>query len=308
MNTLRSGLLFPLFSALAAALIFPWTAQAQTFSLSDLAGSWDIYVYGAYDSYTESAYGNLSLDQEGRVTGGSGTFRGSATGFSSGRVTLSAEGKVGGSISCSQVTWRIQSGRMNQRKSNLTMMATGARSYVLVRMVKSSGEPAGEGDPSPGGTTRWSIYTQACCPEGGELTFSGTLDQETKSSVSYECEGNSFWDDYTETPAGPHRTFSYTVTGCEFEESGRFDVSLGAGQCLYFLLREDIYGWWIEVVVSGGCDRPYGTFSPEGAKEQSQLGPHSRTGEVEVKSRHLILGRDRMRQLAPGPSKQEVGR
>jgi hypothetical protein len=175
-------------------------------------------------------------------------------------------------------------------------------------MVKASGEPAGEGQPTPGGLAQWSIYTQVCCPEGGELTFSGTLDQETKSSVSYDCAENSFWDDYTDTPAGPHQSFSYTITGCGFEESGRFDVSLEAGQCHYFLLHEDIYGWWIEVIVSGGCTRPYGGLSPEGDGGDGRPRPQSRAMGGEIKSRRLILGREGAGRLAPGPSKEEVGR
>jgi|GEM_PF-2361546 len=300
-----SSLILP---ALATVLILPAAAWAQTFSLSDLAGEWSIFVYGAYDAYTESAYGDLSLDQEGRVTGGTGLFRGSATAFRSGRVTLSAEGAAGGSITCSQVTWRILSGRMSQRKTNLTMIATGARSYVLIRLVKASGEPAGEGEPAPGGVARWSVYTEACCPEGGELTFAGTLDQETKSSVSYDCPENAFWDDYTETPAGPHQAFSYAVTGCGFEESGRIDVSLEAGRCHYFLLREDIFGWWIEVVVSGGCTRPYGELSPEGVGRGQGMEPGPPAAGGEIKLRRLILGREGPGSLGPAPSGGEGGR
>jgi len=131
------------------ALAGPADAQ-QTFQLSDLAGGWDVYVYGGYDAYTESFFGSMNLNEAGGLLSGMGYWRGTESFFiNPSQLILNPGGDVAGTLRCEHSTWHLVYGRMNQRKTEITAMAEGLRFFVLVRIVKSTGEPSDDPDAAP---------------------------------------------------------------------------------------------------------------------------------------------------------------
>ncbi len=140
--------------ALLLAVGGPVAAQ-QTFQQSDLEGDWSIYVYGGYDSFTESFYGNLNLNAAGGLMTGFGTWRGVDSFMLQGQVVVDAGGGVSGILRCEHSNWNIIFARMGLRKNEISGMAEGKMSFVFIRMVRYNGEPAllpGEETP-PDGTT-----------------------------------------------------------------------------------------------------------------------------------------------------------
>lgn len=136
---------------LAALFTFAGPASAQqTFQLSDLAGGWDVYVYGGYDAFTESFYGSMNLNEAGGLLSGMGHWRGTESFFlAPSQLILNPGGDVTGTLRCEHSTWNLVYGRMNQRKTEITAMSEGKRFFVLIRMVKSTGEPADDPDAAP---------------------------------------------------------------------------------------------------------------------------------------------------------------
>ncbi|MBW1712764.1 MAG: hypothetical protein JRJ59_06420 [Deltaproteobacteria bacterium] len=135
--------------ALLLLLAGPVLAE-QTFSNDDLEGDWDVYTYGAYEGFTESAYGMFHLNHLGQLTSGGVTYRGTYNAFLPCQINLHPGGLVTGNLKCELVDWMIYQGRMNQRKSEITLYVQGQRSPVLMRLVKASGEPA-PAEPSEDG-------------------------------------------------------------------------------------------------------------------------------------------------------------
>ncbi len=135
--------------ALLLAIGGPAVAQ-QTFQQSDLQGDWSIFVYGGYDAYTESFYGNLNLNAAGGLMTGFGNWRGIDSFMIQGQLVLDAAGGVSGVLRCEHSNWNIMYARMSQRKNEITGMAEGKRFYVMVRMVRYNGDPASlPGDEAP---------------------------------------------------------------------------------------------------------------------------------------------------------------
>ncbi|MBW1714186.1 MAG: hypothetical protein JRJ59_13715, partial [Deltaproteobacteria bacterium] len=113
-------------------------------SPADLEGSWDVYFYGGYDTFTESATGSVTIT--GELTSGSGYYRGLATSFTGGTLLIAESGNVAGTLRCEQVEWFILRAWMNQCKTEITGMANGSRAPVIMRLIKTSGEPAEDPD------------------------------------------------------------------------------------------------------------------------------------------------------------------
>ncbi|MBW1714112.1 MAG: hypothetical protein JRJ59_13325 [Deltaproteobacteria bacterium] len=127
----------------AVLLIFPGAVLAQqTFSTADLEGDWVFFVFGAYDNYVETADGRLSFNGAGVMTTGSGHFQDYETSYLEGALEVAPGGVVTGTLTCSTVTWIIQRAWMSQRKTEITGMAWGYKSPVMMRLVRVSGEPA----------------------------------------------------------------------------------------------------------------------------------------------------------------------
>jgi hypothetical protein len=59
-----------------------------------------------------------------------------------GQLVLDAAGGVSGILQCEHSKWNIIYARMSQRKTEISGMAEGLRSYVMIRMVKYNSEPA----------------------------------------------------------------------------------------------------------------------------------------------------------------------
>jgi hypothetical protein len=133
---------------LAALFTLAGPARAQqTFGLSDLQGGWDVYVYGGYDAFTESFFGSMNLNEAGGLLSGMGYWRGTESFFiNPSQLILNPGGDVSGTLRCEHVTWNLVYGRMSQRKTEITAMADGSRFFVLIRMVKSTGEAADDPD------------------------------------------------------------------------------------------------------------------------------------------------------------------
>ena len=127
--------------ALLLAVGGPAAAQ-QTFTQADLEGDWSLYVYGAYDAYTESFYGDLNLNSAGGLMTGFGYWRSVDSFMIQGQLVVDASGGVSGILQCEHSKWNIIFARMSQRKNEISGMAEGIRSYVMLRMVKYNSEPA----------------------------------------------------------------------------------------------------------------------------------------------------------------------
>ena len=144
----------PLLSAalFAAAIIFALTGAAsaqQSFVQTDLEGGWAIYLYGAYETKTEHMFGTFYLNGSGTLTDGSNTYRGSMGNFLAGQLQIDANGVTSGFLQIE--TWAIRMdfirARMDQSKTEITGFVTGQWYPCLIRMVKTSGEPAKEETP-----------------------------------------------------------------------------------------------------------------------------------------------------------------
>ncbi len=142
-----------LFAAIfALALVFssagPASAQ-QSFEQTDLEGSWIIYLYGAYETKTEHMFGNFYLNGGGTLANGSNTYRGTTGNFLAGQLGIDTNGLVSGFLQIE--TWAIRldfiRAQMDQSKTEVTGFVTGQWYPCLIRMVKASGEPAGEETP-----------------------------------------------------------------------------------------------------------------------------------------------------------------
>ncbi len=127
--------------ALLLAVGGPVAAQ-QTFVQSDLEGDWSIYVYGAYDAYTESFYGDMNLSAAGGLLTGFGYWRSVDSWMLHGQLLLDASGGVSGILQCEHSKWQLIYARMSQRKNEISGMAEGKRSYVMIRLVKYNADPA----------------------------------------------------------------------------------------------------------------------------------------------------------------------
>ena len=118
----------------------------QTFSQTDLEGSWAVYLYGAYETKTEHMFGSLYLNGNGTLTSGTNTYRGTLGDFLAGELYLGEAGAVSGYLQIE--TWAIRMdflrGQMDQSKTEITGFVTGQWYPCLIRMVKTSGEPAPE--------------------------------------------------------------------------------------------------------------------------------------------------------------------
>ena len=127
------------------ALAGPASAQ-QSFDLTDLEGSWAVYLYGAYETKTEHMFGVLYLNGYGTLTNGSATYRGNSGVFLAGQFQIDANGGVSGFFQIE--TWALRMdfirAQMDQSKTAITGFVTGQWYPALVRMVKTSGEPAVE--------------------------------------------------------------------------------------------------------------------------------------------------------------------
>jgi hypothetical protein len=141
--------------ALLLTVSGPAAAQ-QTFQQSDLQGDWSIYVYGGYDAYTETFFGNLNLNAAGGLMTGFGTWRGTDSFLVQGQLVIDAGGGVSGILRCEHSNWNLVFARMSQRKNEITGMAEGKRFYVLIRMVRYNGDVAslpGDEETPPDDTT-----------------------------------------------------------------------------------------------------------------------------------------------------------
>lgn len=133
---------------MAALLLWPGVGWSQErFSQADLSGEWAIFLYGAYETRTEHMFGLLSLDQEGRVVGGSNTYRGIENQFMNGQLTLSQDGQVSGGLLLE--AWRVEikfiKGRINRSGTEITGLVEGQWYPGLIRMIKAPGAAEEEG-------------------------------------------------------------------------------------------------------------------------------------------------------------------
>ena len=153
--------------ALLLAISGPAAAQ-QTFEQSDLLGDWSLFVYGGYDAYTESFYGDLNLNAAGGLMTGFGKWRGIDSFMIQGQLVLDAAGGVSGILRCEHSNWNIVYARMSQRKNEITGMAEGKRFYVMIRMVRYNGDPAvlpGDDETPPDDTTPEEALPEETPPE-----------------------------------------------------------------------------------------------------------------------------------------------
>ncbi len=140
--------LFFTIAVLAGVLLaLPGSASAQqSFDLIDLEGSWAIYLYGAYETKTEHMFGAFYLNGHGTLTDGSNTYRGNSGAFLAGQLQIDANGGVSGFLQIE--TWALRMdfirAQMDRSKTEITGFVTGQWYPALVRMVKTSGEPAVE--------------------------------------------------------------------------------------------------------------------------------------------------------------------
>lgn len=116
----------------------------QTFTQTDLEGGWAIYLYGAYETKTEHMFGNFYLNGLGTLTDGANTYRGTLGDFLAGQLGIGEDGAVYGFLQIE--TWAIRMdfirAQMDQSKTEITGFVTGQWYPCLIRMVKTSGEPA----------------------------------------------------------------------------------------------------------------------------------------------------------------------
>ncbi len=140
-------------AALALGMILFFSAgpasPQQTFTQTDLEGSWVIYLYGAYETKTEHMFGTFYLNGSGGLTNGSNTYRGTLGDFLAGQLNMGADGGVTGFLQIE--TWAIRMdflrARMDRSKTEVTGFVTGQWYPCLIRMIKAGGEPAGEPEP-----------------------------------------------------------------------------------------------------------------------------------------------------------------
>jgi hypothetical protein len=106
--------------------------------------------------------------------------------------------------------------------------------------------------------TRWSVYNEVCCKNGGTLVFQVTMDGATKSSSTNGCSSNATWEGYAYAAPGSNKSWSSLVQGCgvTFRNSGTWNITFEADKCYVMIAKLGSSSIYMTLHEVNGCVNP----------------------------------------------------
>ncbi|MGA3207407.1 MAG: hypothetical protein ABSE05_06245, partial [Syntrophales bacterium] len=131
-----SSILFALF-ILSGSLCF-----AQTFTTSDLSGTWYVFGVSSGGNYAGTSKGTMVLNSSGSITGGSyTTSAGTSASITGGSFAINSNGVIQGAAYTNiGITISSTSGKINSSKDVISLVdSTNAGEYDLLVLIKAGG-------------------------------------------------------------------------------------------------------------------------------------------------------------------------
>ena len=191
-----SSILFALF-ILSGSLCF-----AQTFTTSDLSGTWYVFGVSSGGNYAGTSKGTMVLNSSGSITGGSyTTSAGTSTSITGGSFAINSNGVIQGAAYTNiGITISSTSGKINSSKDVISLVdSTNAGEYDLLVLIKSN--PPCTYSLAP------TNYEYSAASNSGTITVT-----PSSSSCTWTATGNVSWVTITSGSSGTGTgTVAYSV-------------------------------------------------------------------------------------------------